>query len=170
MSKSKQPKPGGKSGQRAAKLDPPQSPKSDRAPGPDPKSASQPDGIKPIEAAAAAAVAVTAPPVVTSPSVATCDGFPVRNAGPANASSIDFPSIAVAYGDYAKKSFEQTRAFVEKLAGVRSLDKAIEIQTEFAQQAYETFVQESRKICELYSGLARQSFEGAVATVMPAAR
>ena len=69
----------------------------------------------------------------------------------------------MAYGDYTRKSFEQTKSFVEKLAGVRSLDQAIEIQTEFAKQAYETFVTDAQKIRELYSGLAKQTFEGAVA-------
>jgi hypothetical protein len=84
----------------------------------------------------------------------------------ANTLSIDFQTIATAYSDYTKRSFEDTKAFVEKLSGVRSLDKAIEIQTEFAKQAYETFVTESQKIRELYSGLAKQSFkpfEGLVA-------
>src|ERR1700754_463342 len=88
---------------------------------------------------------------------------------PATAPSIDFQTIATAYGDYTRKSFEQTKSFVEKLAGVRSLDKAIEIQTEFARQAYETFVTESQKIRELYSGLARQSFERTFAKVIPGA-
>ena len=83
----------------------------------------------------------------------------------ANCLSVDFQTLATAYGNYAKKSFEETKAFVEKLSGVRSLDKAVEIQTEFAKQAYETFVTESQKIRELYSGLAKQSlkpFEGLV--------
>jgi hypothetical protein len=35
-------------------------------------------------------------------------------------------AIATAYGDYAKKSFEDTKSFVEKLSGVKSLDKAVE--------------------------------------------
>ena len=73
--------------------------------------------------------------------------------------SIDFQTLATAYGNYTKKSFEQTKAFVEKLSGVRSVDKAVEIQIEFAKQAYETFVTESQKIRELYSGLAKQSFK-----------
>ena len=51
-------------------------------------------------------------------------------------------AIATAYGDYGKKSFEDTKSFVEKLSGVKSLDKAIEAQTEFARSAYETFVAE----------------------------
>jgi chemotaxis protein histidine kinase CheA len=91
----------------------------------------------------------------------------------ANTLAIDFQTLATAYSDYSKKSIEQTRAFVEKLSGVRSLDKAIEIQTEFARQAYETFVTESQRIRELYSGLARQSFkpfERLVARTIPAPR
>jgi hypothetical protein len=92
---------------------------------------------------------------------------------PANSLAIDFQTIATAYSDYSKKSFEQTKAYVQKLAGVRSLDKVIEIQTEFAKQAYETFMTESQKIGGLYSGLARQSFkplESMIARTMPVAR
>jgi hypothetical protein len=70
-----------------------------------------------------------------------------------------FQAIATAYGDYTKKSFENTKSFVEKLSGVRSLDKAIEIQTEFAKTAYETFVSESQKIGALYADLAKQSYK-----------
>jgi len=46
-----------------------------------------------------------------------------------------FHAIATAYIDYTKKSFEDTRSFVEKLSGVKSVDKAIELQTEFAKSA-----------------------------------
>jgi len=87
-----------------------------------------------------------------------------------NAVPIDFQTLATAYGNYTKRSFEQTQAFVEKLSGVRSLDKAVEIQTEFAKQAYETFVTESQKIRELYRGLAKRNlrpFEGMVARKTP---
>ena len=44
-------------------------------------------------------------------------------------------AIATAYGDYAKKSFEDSKSFVEKLSGVKSLDKALEAQTEYARSA-----------------------------------
>ena len=83
-----------------------------------------------------------------------------------------FQAIATAYGDYAKKSFEDGKAFVEKLSGVKSLDKAIELQTEYARSAYETFVAESQKIAGLYGDLAKQSykpFEGLVEKFNPAA-
>jgi hypothetical protein len=75
------------------------------------------------------------------------------------ASSNAFLAIATAYGDYTKKSFEDTKLFVEKLSGVKSLDKAIEVQTEFAKTAYDTFVTESQKIGVLYSDLAKQSYK-----------
>ena len=83
-----------------------------------------------------------------------------------------FHAIASAYGDYTKKSFEDTKSFVEKLSGVKSLDKAIEVQTEFAKSAYETFMAESQKIAGLYGDLAKQTFkplERIVAKFNPAA-
>jgi hypothetical protein len=82
-------------------------------------------------------------------------------------------AIATAYGDYAKKSFEDTKSFVEKLSGVKSLDKVVEAQTEFARSSYETFVAESQKIAGLYTDLAKQTFkpyEGMVAKFTPTAR
>jgi phasin family protein len=81
-------------------------------------------------------------------------------------------AIATAYGDYTKKSFEDTKSFVEKLSGVKSLDKAIEAQNEYAKSAYETFVADSQKIAGLYSDLAKQAFkplEGLAAKFAPQA-
>src|SRR5882762_9144222 len=82
-------------------------------------------------------------------------------------------AIATAYGDYTKKSFEDTKSFVEKLSGVKSFDKVIEIQTEFAKSAFETFVAESQKIGALYGDLAKQSytpFAGFIAKMTPTNR
>ena len=42
--------------------------------------------------------------------------------------------------DYSKKSFAAGTAMYEKLLGARSVETAIQIQTEFAKQAYEGFV------------------------------
>ena len=82
-----------------------------------------------------------------------------------------FQAIASAYGDYAKKSYDDTRSFVEKLAAVKSLDTAIEAQTEYAKASYESFVADSQKIAALYRDLAKQAFrpiEGLVAKFGPA--
>jgi hypothetical protein len=89
------------------------------------------------------------------------NGEKLSDTGAALASTFPsgFQAIATAYGDYTKKSFEDTKSFVEKLSGVRSVDKAIEVQSEFAKTAYETFVSESHKIGALYADLAKQSYK-----------
>ena len=79
-------------------------------------------------------------------------------------------AIATAYGDYSKKSFEDGKDFIEKLSGVKTLDKVLELQTEYAKTSYETFVAESQKIGALYSDMAKQSFkpfEGIIAKMTP---
>jgi len=68
-------------------------------------------------------------------------------------------AIATAYGDYTKKSFEDTKSYVEKLSGVKSLDKVLEVQSEYAKSAYETFVADAQKIAGLYTDLAKQTFK-----------
>ena len=90
-----------------------------------------------------------------------------KQIGTGIASSDTFPggfqAIATAYGNYTKKSFEDTKSFVEKLSGAKSFDKVIEIQTEFAKTAYETFVTESQKITALYGDLASSPTSHSVA-------
>jgi len=96
------------------------------------------------------------------------DARSVGAAVPADNHPVNIQTIANAYRDYTRKSFEESRFLVEKLMGVRSLDKAMEIQAEFARQAYANFVAQSQNICELYSELARQTFrpwEGLAAKV-----
>jgi hypothetical protein len=48
----------------------------------------------------------------------------------------------------------------EKPATVKSFDKALEVQTEYAKSSYETFVAESKKIGELYTDLAKDAGKG----------
>jgi hypothetical protein len=85
-----------------------------------------------------------------------------------NALPAGFQAIATAYGDYAKRSFEDTKSFVEKLSSVRSVDRAIEVQTEFARKAYETFVKDSQRIAALYNDLAKQTYGGFASKMPPA--
>ena len=68
-------------------------------------------------------------------------------------------AIAVEVADYSKKAFEDGTAALEKLFGVKSLDKAIEVQTEYAKTAYEGFVAEATKIGELYVDCAKQAYK-----------
>ena len=78
---------------------------------------------------------------------------------PAADVSVCLQTIAQAYGEYTRKSLEQTKCFFDKLTGVRSLEQAVEIQTEFAKQTCQTFVAEAQKIHELHRELARQRFQ-----------
>jgi hypothetical protein len=68
-------------------------------------------------------------------------------------------AIAVEVADYQKKAFEDGTAALEKLFGVKSLDKAIEVQTEYAKTAYEGFVAKANKIGELYADLAKETYK-----------
>ena len=68
-------------------------------------------------------------------------------------------TIANAYRDYTRKSFEEIGCYFEQLTSARSLDKAMKVQADFMKRAYETSVSESRRIYELHNRLARQTFQ-----------
>ncbi len=88
---------------------------------------------------------------------------------PAETVAVSYQTIADEYRRYTTESLDRTQTFFGRLAGVRSLDTAFELQSEFARQAYDGFVAESRKIRELHSQLARQrlqQWEGFVARMI----
>src|ERR1700724_3267812 len=177
MSNPTQNKPGGKSGQRNRKPDHPrgEKPAQPQNPKPAPQQAQKPAPMldpqpEPLQNRKPDPLKNGKP---IEPPVASTEAIAVGAAASPNTVSIDLQTIATAYSDYSKKSFEQTRAFVEKLSGARSIDKVIEIKTELEKPHYETFVTEPQKIAELYSGLARQAFkplESLLAKTIPAAR
>ena len=68
-------------------------------------------------------------------------------------------AIATEIADYTKRSFEDGAKTMENLLGAKSLDKALEVQTEYAKAAYESYVSEVTKLGELYSDLAREAFK-----------
>jgi hypothetical protein len=130
-----QDKPAGKPRQRSRKADKPV-PKPEQQPSPMLDQRAE-DQIEPMVAAAAA-----------------------NNAAiPVNDYPISLQTIANAHGDYAKKSLLESRSFVERLMAARSLDKAIEVQTEFTRQTCANFIADSQKICELYREFARQTLQ-----------
>src|SRR4051794_31266838 len=76
-------------------------------------------------------------------------------------------AIAVEVADYSKRAFEQGTAAAEKLVGAKSFEKVVEVQTDYAKTAYESFVSEATKLGELYTQLAQEAykpFEGFVKT------
>jgi hypothetical protein len=80
-------------------------------------------------------------------------------------------AIAAEVTNYSKKSFEDGTAAVERLLGAKTLEKAIEIQSEYVKTAYEGFVTQATKMGELYADVAKEAykpFEGYLAKVTPA--
>ena len=61
--------------------------------------------------------------------------------------------------DYSKESFERGASAAEKLMSVRSLDKAVEVQTEFMRDAYEALMGRMTKIGEIYSSSVRDAYK-----------
>ena len=80
-------------------------------------------------------------------------------------------AIATEVADYSKKSFEDGSAALERLFGAKSLEKAIEVQSDYAKTAYEGFVAQATKFGELYTDLAKETykpFEGFLSKVSAA--
>ena len=68
-------------------------------------------------------------------------------------------SITAEATEYSKKSVEAGSATLEKLFASKSLDKAVEVQTDYARQAYEAFVAETTKMGELFADMAKNAFQ-----------
>jgi hypothetical protein len=84
-----------------------------------------------------------------------------------------YQAIANEVVDYAKTSFETGKANFETLSGVKTLEKALELNTEAGKAAYEAAVAKATKISELATDLAKEAykpFEAAVAQAVPAAK
>jgi phasin family protein len=80
-------------------------------------------------------------------------------------------AIMAEVADYSKKSVEGSAATWEKLLAAKSMDKAMQVQSEFLKSSYEDFVAEATKLGELYVDLAKETykpFEGAIAKVTAA--
>jgi hypothetical protein len=121
------------------------------APLPSEPSPSEPSPAEPVSAEPVSAEPVSAEPV----SAKSASAEP----SPAEPAPVSLQTIANAYRDYTRKSLEDFGSFVEQLSGVRSLDKAMTVQSEFVKRAYETSVAESQKICELHNRLTKQTLD-----------
>jgi hypothetical protein len=183
MSSSDQNKPPGKSGRRSRKGERSKKPDSQQSPVPvqlqspdqdqplqpvpdhaeSPEVVEQPAVAEQIPAVAeqidATAAPPTAAPAPAEPTAAPSPAEPTAAPSPAEPAPVSLQTIANAYRDYTRKSFEEFGSFFEQLSGARSLDKAMTVQTEFVKRAYETSVTESQRICELHNRLARQTLQ-----------
>ncbi len=72
--------------------------------------------------------------------------------------------------DFTKKSFEQGTSAMEKLVAVKSVEKALELQAEFAKSAYEGFVAYATKVGAMYTDLAKEAMKPVEVAVAKAAK
>jgi hypothetical protein len=68
-------------------------------------------------------------------------------------------AIATEIADYSKRSFEQGAKTVENLLSAKSLDKAMQVQSDYAKAAYEDYVACTTKLGQLYANLAKEAFK-----------
>jgi hypothetical protein len=68
-------------------------------------------------------------------------------------------AVVAEAADHAKASFEQGVAVLEQLASAKTLDKGIEIQTAYAQNAYAALIARSKRIGEPYASLAKNALK-----------
>jgi phasin family protein len=70
-----------------------------------------------------------------------------------------FQSIAATITDLSKKSFEDTTRAFEQLIGAQSIEQAVEIQSQFAQKAFDTYVAEMSKLTDIFVSTARGAYK-----------
>ncbi|SSC67478.1 phasin family protein [Ciceribacter selenitireducens] len=77
-----------------------------------------------------------------------------------------FQAITTEASEYSKKSFQDAASHMEALSGAKSIETALELQTNFLKSSYESFVAEATKMSEMYADLAKtvyKPFEAPVA-------
>lgn len=92
----------------------------------------------------------------------------VSNAGSEfmDSSLKNFASLSKGYqvivaeaADYSRKAFEAGTVTAEKLVSAKSIEKAVEVQVDYAKQAYEGFVAQATKMSELYAEMAKDAYK-----------
>ncbi len=111
-----------------------------------------PGDVTPVDAVPVAVMMEKAPDAVLSGEVLPPE---VRKVA---LQTTSLSAIALAHGDYTRKSWLAGRSLVERLIAVRSFEEAVEVQGEFAKQTYENFIAHSQRICALYGDWAQQFF------------
>ncbi|MFN3226035.1 MAG: phasin family protein [Hyphomicrobiales bacterium] len=68
-------------------------------------------------------------------------------------------ALALETQDYSKKAMETGSAAMEDLLAAKSLDKAVEVQSDYMKTAYEAFVGQATKVNEMVVDLAKETYK-----------
>jgi hypothetical protein len=71
----------------------------------------------------------------------------------------NWQAIAAEMTDYTKRSFEDGTQTFEKLLGAKTVEQAVEIQTNYAKRAYDDYMRGLNKIGGMYAELAREAYK-----------
>src|SRR5262245_20290527 len=85
------------------------------------------------------------------------DGFDaaVRSYGEVNRG---LQALTARVTDNEKKVFEDATHTFQQLVGAKSLEHAVEIQTQYVKRAYDTFVAEAPKVGEVYWAVVQDAY------------
>ncbi len=68
-------------------------------------------------------------------------------------------AMAVEAVDYSKRSFDASGVAVERLFSAKSLDKAVEVQSEIVRTAYEDYVGQMTRMGEIVADMAKSAYQ-----------
>lgn len=68
-------------------------------------------------------------------------------------------AIATEMTDYSKRSFEDSTKTFESLLTVKSVEQAVEIQTNFAKRAMEDYMRQMTKVGSMYTEFAKDAYK-----------
>ena len=80
----------------------------------------------------------------------------VRAYGDANKG---FQAIVSEFTNYSKKAFEDGSRAFEQVIGAKTVEHAIEIQSNYVKKAYDEYIAEMSKLGGMYVSLARSAFK-----------
>ena len=70
-----------------------------------------------------------------------------------------FQALTAEMTDYSKRAFEDGCRAWEQLVGAKSFERAFEIQSQYAKNAYDSYIAEVSKLGEMYVSLARNTYK-----------
>jgi hypothetical protein len=77
----------------------------------------------------------------------------------ANAVNRGFQAIAAEAADFSKRTIDAGTSALERLIGAGSIDKAVEVQSDYVRAAYEGYVGQVAKVSEIVTDMAKGAYE-----------
>ena len=71
----------------------------------------------------------------------------------------NWQSLAAEMTDYTKRSFEDGTQTFEKLLSSKSLEQAVEIQSNYAKRSYDEYMHQLTKFGGMYAELAKEAYK-----------